>query len=297
MPAHTARHPTRAGRRRRGPGFAGRAALITGGASGIGRALAVALTARGARVTIADLDGDAAGRAAAEIGTRLGSHLVTARQLDVRDREAFRSLVGGLGDLDLLCNNAGIPMGGPTHELDGAHWDRVIDVNLRGVVNGVLAAYPAMVARGRGHIVNTASGAGLVAAPFVAPYTATKHAVVGLSLALRPEAALHGVVVSVLCPGAVETPIHDRRPDRDLPAVARLATSREYLAAVHQRPVAAAGFAERALDRIERGRGIIVLPAATRAPWYLHRLSPWLMEQVLRVLAREVDQTLVRRVS
>ena len=101
-------------------------------------------------------------------------------------------------------------MGGSTHELDSSHWDRIIDINIKGVVNGVLTAYPLMVAQGDGHIVNTASGAGLAPAVLTVAYTTTKHAVVGLSTALRPEAALHGVRVSVLCPGAVDTPILDK---------------------------------------------------------------------------------------
>ena len=105
------------------------------------------------------------------------------------------------GRLDLLLNNAGISIGGPTHEFTEAHWNRIIDVNFRGVVNGVTAAYPLMIEQGWGHIVNTASGTGLVSLPFVAAYSATKHAVVGLSTALRPEAARYGVRVSVLCPG------------------------------------------------------------------------------------------------
>ena len=112
----------------------------------------------------------------------------------------------------MLFNNAGVALGGPTHELTAAHCDRVLDVNLRGVINGVLAAYPRMVGQGHGHIVNTASAAGLVAPPFVMAYAAGST-VVGLSLALRPEAALHGVRVSVLCPGAVDTPILDRGLD------------------------------------------------------------------------------------
>lgn len=97
-------------------------------------------------------------------------------------------------------------MGGQTHGLTRAHWDRVIDVNLNGVVNGLLAVYPGMVERGSGHIAATASGAGLAAPPFVTAYAATKHAVIGLALGIRPEAALHGVRVSALCPGTVENP-------------------------------------------------------------------------------------------
>lgn len=102
----------------------------------------------------------------------------------------FDDVVAGEGGLDLFFANAGISMGGVTHELTAAHWDRIIDVNLRGAVNAVLAAYPVMRARGSGHLVLTASGAGLAAPPFVVPYATTKHAVVGLGTGLWPEAAL-----------------------------------------------------------------------------------------------------------
>lgn len=132
--------------------FRGQSAIITGGASGIGRALGAALAAEGANVVLADVDGDAAARVASEIGgDAVGAHL------DVRDREAVQALVDEVaarhGSLDLLFNNAGIALGGATHEMTGAHWDRIMDINVRGVVNGVLAAYPLMIRQGRGHIV------------------------------------------------------------------------------------------------------------------------------------------------
>jgi short-subunit dehydrogenase len=194
----------------------------------------------------------------------------------------------------MLFNNAGISLGGPTHELTAAHWDRVIDVNLRGVVNGVLAAYPKMVEQGRGHIVNTASAAGLVAPPFVAAYAAAKHAVVGLSLALRPEAALHGVKVTVLCPGSVETPMLDRAPPPDLPATrSKPVTAREYLAVVRQKPAPVDDVARRALRAIDQNRALVVVPAGAKPLWYLHRLSPRLTQRVTSIVARRVDRRLV----
>ena len=275
-------------------GWAGQVAVVTGGASGIGLALGRRLHQLGAQVTLADLDGESARRAASAIGDG-----VDGRTVDVTDADAFRALVDDVvaqhGRIDVLVNNAGLSLGGPTHELSAAHWDRLIDVNLRGVVHGVLAAYPRMVAQGHGTLVNTASGAGLVAPPFVAAYAATKHAVVGLSTALRPEAALHGVRVSVLCPGAVETPILDARPHPDLPAtVTGPVTAREYLGVVRQRPMAADAFAERALAAVARGRGIVVVPAGARPLWYLHRLSPALALHATRLVARRVDRELVQ---
>jgi NAD(P)-dependent dehydrogenase (short-subunit alcohol dehydrogenase family) len=191
--------------------FDGKVAVVTGGASGIGRALASALHARGSRVVLADQDAPTLARTAEALGP--GASPVV---LDVRDRTAVQAAIDAVmaehGRLDLLFNNAGISLGGQTHEMSGEYWDRILDVNLVGVVNGLLAAYPLMVEQGFGHIVNTASGAGLVGPPLTVAYSTTKHAVVGLSTTLRPEAAMHGVRVSVLCPGAVETPILDARP-------------------------------------------------------------------------------------
>ena len=111
------------------------------------------------------------------------------------------------GRIDYLFNNAGIGVGGEVDSYTLDDWNDVFDVNLRGVVHGIQAVYPIMIQQHSGHIVNTASMAGLVATPGPASYTATKHAVVAISKALRVEAERHGVQVSVLCPGAIRTPI------------------------------------------------------------------------------------------
>ncbi len=220
------------------------------------------------------------------------------RLMDVRDLAGCRALVAEIGVPDLLFANAGVSMGGPTHELSRAHWDHVIDVNLNGVVNALLAVYPGMVERGSGHIVATASGAGLVAPPFVTAYAATKHAVVGLALGLRPEAALHGVKVSVLCPGAVETPILDRLPDQQLPPTpTRPVTAREYLSLLGQKPVDVDRFAHSALQAVGRNRAIIAVPAQARTLWYLNRLSPSVTDRIATAIARRVDRRLVQRLA
>ena len=248
--------------------FTGRSAIVTGGGSGIGRAIGARLHALGAHVVLADLDGEAARAAASEIAIGPGGSVVGA-QLDVRDRPAVRALVsevaGRHGGLDLLFNNAGISVGGPSEQMPDEHWDRAVEVNLGGVVNGVIAALPLMVAQGRGHIVNTASAAGLLPAPFVAAYSATKHAVVGLSGALRPEVAPHGVRVTVLCPGMVETPILDGGPPADLPPGSGVTlTARTYLETVGMKPITADQMARIALRGVARNRAVVVAPAAIR---------------------------------
>jgi short-subunit dehydrogenase len=151
-----------------------------------------------------------------------------------------------------------------------------------------------MVERGSGHVVFTASAAGLAAPPFVVAYAATKHAVVGLALGLRPEAALHGVDVSVLCPGAVETPILDRLPPEDLPARATSpVTARQYLSLLKQEPVEADRFARLALDRVARNRAIIAEPATARTLWLLQRASPSIVGRISASIARRVDRELL----
>ncbi len=255
----------------------GQLALVTGAASGIGAALSTELERQGARVVRTDIEGD------------------VDHRLDVREPGALAAAVERYGLPDLLFVNAGIALGGPTHEFTAAHWDRIIDINLRGAVNALLEVYPGMVARRSGQIVVTASGAGLVAPPFVVPYATTKHALVGLATGLRPEAALHGVKVNVVCPGAVETPILDRLPDRDLPATATPpVTARRYLAVVGQRPVGADQVASSVLKGVRRNRAIIVTPWSARPLWYVARLSPGLAGGLTTMVARRVDKRLVR---
>lgn len=182
-------------------------ALVTGGASGLGRALAAALVARGSRVVILDRDQEVHRAARDLAGTGPGT--ASALEVDVRDRRAVEEAVAGVlvahGHVDLLVNNAAVMRPGDALDVPADAWDEVLDVNVRGVVNTVRAVYPAMVDRGSGQILNVASVAGLVPGPLNAPYAMSKHAVVGLSLSLRAEAAAYGVRVSVACPSAVRT--------------------------------------------------------------------------------------------
>jgi NAD(P)-dependent dehydrogenase (short-subunit alcohol dehydrogenase family) len=188
----------------------------------------------------------------------------------------------------------GVAVGGPTHELTAAHCDRVLDVNVRGVINGVLAAYPRMVEQRQGHIVNTASGAGLVAPPFVMAYAASKHAVVGLSLALRP-AALHGVRVSVLCPGRSTPRYSSSGPIRTCRGPRRSRSLHGSTSPLCARgPVPADEVARRALKAVTRNRAVIIVPASAKPLWYLHRLSPRLAQQVAHLVARKVNRELIR---
>jgi NAD(P)-dependent dehydrogenase (short-subunit alcohol dehydrogenase family) len=262
--------------------FAGASAIVTGGASGIGRALATELVARGASVLVADIDGpgaEAVATALQRLGTGPGS--ARAAALDVTDADAVAGLVDRFAadhrGLDFLFNNAGIGIGGEVRELSMAHWQRAIDVNLLGVVHGVAAAYPTMIARGRGHIVNTASLAGLVPSPLLVPYSATKHAVVGLSVGLRVEAAAHGVRVSVVCPGVIDTPLLDKANPDDLPPTGSMPDIRDLLTRMVGAPYPAASLARDVLDRVALNRALIVSPRHARLVWAAYRLAPGLL--------------------
>jgi NAD(P)-dependent dehydrogenase (short-subunit alcohol dehydrogenase family) len=251
----------------------GRVALITGGASGIGAALAEELVAGGAEVWIAD--------------RQIVGGKAHAIELDVRDYAAVERAVSQVmaesGRIDYLFNNAGIGVSGEidTYTLDD--WNDVLDVNLGGVVHGIQAVYPIMIRQGSGHIVNTASMAGLMTTVGQTGYCASKHAVVAISRSLRVEAERHGVRVSALCPGVVRTPIltGGEYGRINQPGVTR----DDMLKAWEQlRPMAPEKFAKRALRAVLRNDAIIIVPGWWKAFWYLERLSPALMLRLAKAL-------------
>ncbi len=251
--------------------FAGRVAIVTGGASGIGRGVAAGLVARGGIAILADIDADAAAQAAGELGP--AAHAI---ELDVRDGDSVSELVARTaadhGRLDYIFNNAGIAVMGEALETTAEDWDRIVDINLRGVIHGVRAAYPIMVEQGSGHIVNTASLAGLIASPGLVAYSATKHAVVGLSRSLRIEAARYGVRVSAVCPGFVRTSIVEHGTLRGI----------ERADAEKMPPVWCSidTAAKEILRGVERNQGVIVVTGHARALHRLERFAPRALEWI-----------------
>jgi NAD(P)-dependent dehydrogenase (short-subunit alcohol dehydrogenase family) len=185
--------------------FAGRVVLVTGGGSGIGRATCERLAAEGATVWVVDADG---GRAQSAADAIPGARCAT---LDVSDADGFGTLIdhvmGHDERVDVLVNNAGVTLAGSVWETDPVDWARVIAVNLGGAFNGSRAVFPAMIAAGRGAIVNTASDAGLVGWPGQAAYCASKGGVVALTRAAAMDGAPHGVRVNAVCPAFTNTPL------------------------------------------------------------------------------------------
>lgn len=189
----------------------GRHVLITGAASGIGRAVAENLAARGAVLHLTDLDTEGLSAARTSIAA-CGGIVATARSADVTALDAVRDLAAevhaGTAAVDAVLNVAGIAIWGKVEHMSAQQWQQVIDVNLMGPIHVIETFVPAMIQHGRGgHLVNVSSAAGLVGLPWHAAYSASKFGVRGVSEVLRFDLARHGIAVTLACPGAVDTPL------------------------------------------------------------------------------------------
>jgi NAD(P)-dependent dehydrogenase (short-subunit alcohol dehydrogenase family) len=252
-------------------------AVIVGGASGVGAALCRLLASQHAHVIIADSALIDAQHLAKELSAE-------AMFVDVSSRESveemMRSIVGNHRRIDILVNSAATLVNGSASEFTDEEWDRVIKVNTFGTVFSTMSVYRQMVSQGSGHIVNIASLSGLNPQPFFLPYVTSKCAVIGLSLALRAEAAPLGVKVSVVCPGNVATPMLARL---------NLEPKRSWLM-----PTITAEYAARRIMRgAHRNRAVIVFPMYALVLWWLERFVPWLSSAlrsaiVRRALARKM---------
>lgn len=268
--------------------FKNKIAIITGAASGIGRALGETLARRNAIVILADVNHELLDKAADSLATS-GYQSETVK-VDVTSHAAVSKLVTDTvarhGRLDYMFNNAGIAVGGEVRDCNIDDWRNVIDVNLNGVINGVESAYPVMVQQGFGHIVNTASIEGLIPFPGTVSYAASKYGVVGLSNSLRIEGADLGVKVSVVCPGYVKTPIFHTCKLIKIDREKMLASLPERLGITPEECAAAI------IAGVERNKAIIVVTWFAKVLWILHRISPglihWMMGRDLRKMRREM---------
>lgn len=254
----------------------GKVAVVTGGASGIGFAMAARFAREGMKLVLADIEKVALEQAAAWLSA--GGSEVLALPTDVADADAMDALaeqaLARFGAVHVVCSNAGVAGGGPVWELSTADWEFVLRPNLWGVIHGVRVFAKHLLAQNEGHFVHTASLAGLISVPGLAPYNVTKHAVVTLSETLHGELRGAGsrVGVSVLCPGFVRTRIFEserHRPDEwQQPAAAdpQLAQQREVtLAEILRGAMAPEAVAERVLDAIRSGRFYILTHAGSTA--------------------------------
>lgn len=281
----------------RGTELDGKVAVVTGGGSGIGRALCGELARRGARVVAADVDAagaeeTAAGIRAGAAGPEAGPRAL-ARRVDVTDPGDVEALmaetVRDFGRIDFLFNNAGVSANGEFQDIGPEHWKRILDVNLWGVVHGCRAAYPRMVRQGFGHIVNTASLAGLIPGSLTSAYSASKHAVVGLSLTLRAEARTRGVRVTALCPGYIRTPILKTTPTlspyMDSPRNRAMNEGLRFPGPEDCAPAMVRG--------VLRNKAVVIAPASQAIYWLLYRLAPallpWAGSKIVETMRRNAE--------
>jgi len=260
----------------------GKRVLVTGAASGIGRATAIACARRGARLFLTDLNAAPLDAVADEIG----GAVEYVEALDISDYDAVAAMAGEIhaahGSLDVVMNIAGIAVWGEVDTLAHEQWRRVVDVNLMGPIHVIESFLPAMIAAGRGgHLVNVSSAAGLFGLPWHAPYSATKFGLRGLSEVLRFDLRRHDIGVSLVCPGAVETGLVDTVEiagiDRHHPQIER------FSAHFRRRAIAPETAAERIIRGIERDRYWVYTSDDIRLAYFVQRCCEPLYRLSMRV--------------
>jgi NAD(P)-dependent dehydrogenase (short-subunit alcohol dehydrogenase family) len=242
--------------------LAGKVAVVTGGASGIGLGLTRAFLDQGMRVVIGDIEEPALDKAVADLGAEADVLPVVTDVSRIEDVERLRDqALDTYGSVDLVCNNAGVAAGGLGWEVSLDDWQWVLGVNLWGVVHGVKTFLPLLVEQGHGHVVNTASMAGLLSSPFMAPYNVAKHGVVTLSETIHAELSMMAspVGVSVLCPGWVDTQIGEADRNRpgakaDVEPTEESATTRALLGSMLANGLAPSEVAALVVDAVKANR-------------------------------------------
>lgn len=258
-------------------GFKGKVVVVTGAASGIGREIALAFANRGARLALADVNGEGLEAVCAEsrsLGCAVFAQLVDVSRAD-EVRDFCDNVYREMGRVDVLCNNAGVAVSGYLEDIPLGDWEWIVGVNLWGVIHGCHFFYPRMIEQGGGgHIVNIASGGGLFPLPGSIPYSTTKHAVVGLSETLRAEAALHGIGVTAICPGFVLSGLfsgsRQNTPRADMSEEEAIRRTEELLEKLGRTPVKVA---KAVVSAVEKNKGLVRIFTEAYIADYLHRSS------------------------
>lgn len=260
----------------------GKVAVVTGAASGIGKQIALQTGALGAIVLVTDV---APGIDAVADAITSAGGTASARRLDVSKRDEVQAAVDDLvaehGRIDYIFNNAGVAIFGEFEKVTLDDWDKIIDVNLKGVAYGSKIAYDQMVKQGGGHIISTASVAGLVPVPLQAHYVATKHAIVGMHKTLELEAADHNIKATVFCPAFIETGMIENNTLRG----SLEGTDARKLMPI--KPLGADKAVERLLHGVAAGKTIVITPFYGRLGWWIERLSLPLSQRFHRFTLRE----------
>lgn len=265
--------------------FRNRNIVITGAGSGIGRATAMAFAKEGGKLYIADIVKDRIEKVASEI--RENGADATAFVLDVSDKESVEKFANEViekaGRVDILMNNAGVSIGSPIEKITLEEWEKLININLWGVIYGVHYFLPAMIRQGgESHIVNTASAAGLVGAPTLSAYCTTKFAVVGLSEVMNIELEKYGINTTALCPGIINTPLISETPVKQNNSDGK--ALKEKLVRFYEKKGASPDEVARdVLKAIRKKRPVKMSPNSHVAPlWALRRLSIRLYQSIVR---------------
>jgi NAD(P)-dependent dehydrogenase (short-subunit alcohol dehydrogenase family) len=253
----------------------GKTALVTGSASGIGKATALAFARRGADLILCDVN--EAGLAATEQEIRAIGRDVFTRRVDVADREEMRDFAEAvharIDAVDIVMNNAGVALGAGLLDMSLDDWDWIVGINLRGVIHGCHYFVPAMVKRARGgHVINLSSTAGYVASEALLAYSTTKFAVLGLSEALRDELRRHGIGVTAVCPGVINTPITANARMRGVQAMPKVREG--FIDLFRRRNYSPARVAENILKAVQRNRAVAPISPEAWFAYLAKRVAP-----------------------
>lgn len=269
----------------------GKRCLITGAASGIGRATALAAAAKGAELYLTDIQAEGLEGVVAEV-ERAGGTVTYARGADITDYAAVVSMAEEIhsahGSMDVVMNVAGVSTWGSIERLEHSDWQKMIDVNLMGPIAVLESFVPPMIEAGRGgHVVNVSSAAGLFGLPWHAAYSASKFGLRGVSEVLRFDLRQHGIGVSLVCPGAVKTPLVNTVEiigvNRSDPEVRKLIGRFERHAASPER------VATKILEGVEKDRYMVFTSADIRIGYWVQRKFAWPYEWTMRLLNRKLS--------
>jgi short-subunit dehydrogenase len=263
--------------------FRDKVVVVTGGGGGLGAALVRKFARFGARVTIIDINADAVKKVIKELAFERLLHDPNYKILDVDDDVIFQNTLVELkkthGMLDIVVNNAGILIAGEARDLDSKMFRAITNINLMGVVNGSLAAFKIMAGQGHGKIVNISSISGLIASPLYSAYSMTKHAVIGLSKALREEGRSLGVDVMVICPGTLRTGIFEAGK------VVNASKDRVFKESALS-SISAEVAASKIIAAINGNRYITVFPAYARFMWLLEKIHPSILRPLHQIIIK-----------
>jgi NAD(P)-dependent dehydrogenase (short-subunit alcohol dehydrogenase family) len=277
--------------------LSGKRCFVTGAASGIGRATALAAAARGAELYLTDIAAEGVEAAVAEIESR-GGRVAHHEAIDVRDHEAVVALAEEIhaahGSMDVVMNVAGVSTWGTIDRLEHSDWQQMIDVNLLGPISVLECFVPPMIEAGRGgHVVNVSSAAGLFGLPWHAAYSASKFGLRGVSEVLRFDLRRHGIGVSLVCPGGVRTPLVESVKiagvDRESPRIRKL------VARFEKRAVSPEHVAAKILQGVEKNRYMVYTSPDIRiGHWIQRKFEPpyvWTMRRFNDYLTKAAERT------